>query len=158
MLDYLAVAFRHPTGSWAAVMPDFIGITGRGSDASAAIQKAKAGASAMLSILKRIPESIPVPMDIGAAQRNPILTKHYGVDWSQAVVDTVSFDDERDTLFPGALIGPETGMGDGLGRHIGAGGNESSRAASVRQRRAGSSKAARWENGEYAATDRKRCG
>jgi hypothetical protein len=50
MLGYLAVAFRHPTGSWAAVMPDFIGITGRGSDASTASQKAKAGARAMLGV------------------------------------------------------------------------------------------------------------
>ena len=94
MLDYLAVAFRHPTGSWAAVMPDFIGITGRGSDASAAIAEAKAGAGTMLSVLKEIPTSIPRPMNILAAQCSPILAKAHGVDWSTAVVDTVSLEAE----------------------------------------------------------------
>lgn len=92
MLDYIAVAFHHPTGSWAAVMPDFIGVTGRGSDASAAVQEAKAGAGAMLNVLKEIPTSIPMPMDILAAQRNPILAKDYGVDWSTAVVNIVSLE------------------------------------------------------------------
>lgn len=164
MLDYLAVAFRHPTGSWAAVMPDFIGITGRGSDASAAIQKAKAGAGAMLGVLKELPASMPIPMDIREAQRNPILAKHYGVDWSHAVVDTVSFDDERDVSSPRALIGPEAGTSDGPGRRSGVssmaegtldqrGGNGSSRAGSARRRREASSKAAHWNNGEYAAND-----
>jgi hypothetical protein len=115
MLDYLAVAFRHPTGSWAAVMPDFIGITGRGSDASAAIQKAKAGARAMLGVLKESSASMPVPMDIRTAQRNVTLTRHYGVDWSHAVVDTLSFDDEHDIAGPQALIEPETRTSDRLG-------------------------------------------
>jgi hypothetical protein len=154
MLDYLAVAFRHPTGSWAAVMPDFIGITGRGSDASDAIQKAKAGACAMLGVLKEIPASIPVPMDIRAAQRNVILLKHYGVDWSHAVVDTVSFDEERDSPAPRALVGPEARISDRLGESSKAEGalhqargDGSDRAASVRRRLGALS------NGEYAASD-----
>lgn len=92
MLNYLAVAFRHPTGTWAAVMPDFIGVTGRGSDPLAAIQKAKAGAQTILRALKGIEASIPTPMDIGTAQRNPVLAKYYGVDWSSAVVSLVAID------------------------------------------------------------------
>lgn len=94
MLNYLAVAFRHPTGSWAAVMPDFIGVTGRGSDPSAAIQKAKAGAQTILRALKGIEASIPMPMDIGTAQRNPVLAKDYGVDWSSAVVSLVAIESD----------------------------------------------------------------
>lgn len=94
MLNYLAVAFRHPTGSWAAVMPDFVGVTGRGSDPLAAIQEAKAGAQTILRALKGVEASIPTPMDIGTAQRNPILAKDYGVDWSSAVVRLVAIESD----------------------------------------------------------------
>jgi hypothetical protein len=93
-------------------------------------------------------------MDIRAAQRNLILAKHYGVDWSHAVVDTVSLDDERDIPASRALIGPETEISDRLGVSSRAegtlhqpGGNGSGRAASARRRLGALS------NGEYAASD-----
>lgn len=118
MLGYLAVAFRHPTGNWAAVMPDFIGVTGRGDDPSAAIQEAKAAAQAILKALKGIPASIPMPMDLGAAQRHPTLAKDYGVDWSSAVVSLVSM--EADSPPQGAPIIPDAAASGSKGGIVAA--------------------------------------
>jgi hypothetical protein len=86
MAEYLLIAFPHGSGIWAAVLPDFIGVTGRAHDLSRAIEQATAGAGSVLRALCAMPE----PSDLASAQRNFPWAQQYGIDWPKAVVSTVS--------------------------------------------------------------------
>jgi predicted RNase H-like HicB family nuclease len=90
MLDYLTIAYRHPTGGWVAVVPDFVGVTGRGSELSTAIQEARAGAQAVLDVLITLRAASPKQTDLKFAQFNPLLLKRYGVDWPNAFISFVA--------------------------------------------------------------------
>ena len=90
MVDYLVVAFPHPSGGWVAVMPDFLGVTGRGPDLEQAIERASGGAMDVCTALVAIDNAMPEPGDLAAAQRDQRWTKEYGIDWVSAIVRPVS--------------------------------------------------------------------
>ncbi len=93
MVDYLIVAFPHPSCGWVAVLPDFIGVTGRGADLEEAIERAVAGAQDVCIALASINKPLPQPGDLAHAQRDQRWAKEYGIDWASAIVRAVSVPD-----------------------------------------------------------------
>jgi hypothetical protein len=90
MVDYLVVALQHPSGGWVAVLPDFIGITGRATSMQHAIDRATAGAREFCAIVVGIKKAMPIPCELGEAQRNHRWAKEYGIQWENAVIQTVA--------------------------------------------------------------------
>lgn len=90
MVDYLVVALQHPSGGWVAVLPDFIGVTGRATSMQHAIDRATAGAREYCAVVFGIRKAMPAPCALEDAQRNHRWAKEYGIDWQQAVIQTVA--------------------------------------------------------------------
>jgi hypothetical protein len=90
MVDYLVVTLQHPSGGWVAVLPDFVGITGRATSMQHAIDRATAGAREFCAIVVGIRKTMPAPCELGDAQRNHRWVKEYGIDWEHAVIQTVA--------------------------------------------------------------------
>lgn len=90
MVDYLVVALQHPSGGWVAVLPDFVGVTGRATSMQHAIDRATAGAREFCAIVIGIRKTMPEPCELADAQRNHRWAKEYGIDWQQAVIQTVA--------------------------------------------------------------------
>lgn len=90
MVDYLVVTLQHPSGGWVAVLPDFIGVTGRATSMQHAVERATAGAREVCAVLFDIRKTMPDACDLATAQRNLRWAKEYGIDWQQAVVQTVA--------------------------------------------------------------------
>jgi hypothetical protein len=88
--DYLVIGFPHQSGSWAAVLPDFVGVTGRGSDLVQAIDRATEDAISVIKILTKIGAPLPPPKDLRTIQLDHVWANEYGIDWSCAVVSTVA--------------------------------------------------------------------
>jgi hypothetical protein len=93
MVDYLVVALQHPSGGWVAVLPDFVGVTGRATSMQHAIDRATAGAREFCAIMVGIRKTMPEPCELADAQRNHRWAKEYGIDWQQAVIQTVAMSD-----------------------------------------------------------------
>jgi len=89
MVEYLVVALQHPSGGWVAVLPDFVGVTGRAVSMQHAIDRATAEAREVCAIMVNIRRAMPEPCDLGAAQRNLRWAKEYGIDWQNAVIQSV---------------------------------------------------------------------
>ena len=90
MVDYLVVALQHPSGGWVAVLPDFVGVTGRATSMQHAIDRATAGAREYCAIVVGIRKSMPEPCELADVQRDHRWAKEYGIDWQQAVIQTVA--------------------------------------------------------------------
>lgn len=90
MADYLVVALQHPSGGWVAVLPDFVGVTGRAVSMQHAIDRAAAEAREVCSIIVGIKKAMPQPCDLPAAQRDLRWAKEYGIAWDTAVVQAVT--------------------------------------------------------------------
>jgi predicted RNase H-like HicB family nuclease len=103
MVEYLLIAFPHGSGIWAAVLPDFVGVTGRARDLSGAIEQATAGVGLVLKALRAMPAPMPEPSDLAAAQRNFPWGQQYGIDWSKAVVNTVSLPSDNPAFEPARI-------------------------------------------------------
>jgi predicted RNase H-like HicB family nuclease len=88
--EYLVIGFPHQSGTWAAVFPDFVGVTGRGGDLAQAIDRASEGAVAVIQILTKIGAPLPLPKDLRQIQQDHVWTGEYGIVWSCAVVSTVA--------------------------------------------------------------------
>ncbi|HEV8390931.1 MAG TPA: hypothetical protein VGQ35_13860 [Dongiaceae bacterium] len=90
MVEYLVVALQHPSGGWVAVLPDFVGVTGRAVTMQHAIDRAAAGARDVCAIIVSVRKAMPDPCDLATAQRNLRWTKEYGIDWQRAVIQSVA--------------------------------------------------------------------
>ena len=90
MVDYLVVALQHPSGGWVAVLPDFVGVTGRAMTMQHAIDRATAAAREVCATVVSIRKAMPEPCALAAAQRNLTWTKEYGIDWQQAVIQAAT--------------------------------------------------------------------
>jgi len=90
MIDYLVVALQHPSGGWVAVLPDFIGVTGRATSMQHAIDRAAAQAREYCAVVVELKKAMPAPCSLEEAQRNHRWAKEYGIDWQQAVIQTVT--------------------------------------------------------------------
>jgi len=89
MVEYLLVALQHPSGGWVAALPDFIGVTGRAMTMQQAIDRAAAGAREACAVVVDVRKAMPEPCDLITAQRNLRWAKEYGIDWQQAVIQSV---------------------------------------------------------------------
>src|SRR5262245_11822409 len=90
MVEYLVVALQHPSGGWVAVLPDFVGVTGRAVTMQHAIDRAAAGAREVCAVVVGIKKAMPEPCDLATAQRNHRWAKEYGINWEQAVLQVVA--------------------------------------------------------------------
>ena len=90
MVDYLVVTLQHPSGGWVAVLPDFIGVTGRAMSMQHAIERATAAAREVCAVIFDIKKGMPEPCDLAVAQKNYRWAKEYGIDWQEAVIQTVT--------------------------------------------------------------------
>lgn len=90
MVEYLVVALQHPSGGWVAVLPDFVGVTGRAVTMQHAIDRAAAEAREVCAIIVDVRKAMPAPCDLSTAQRNRRWAKEYGINWQQAVVQSVA--------------------------------------------------------------------
>lgn len=105
MTDYLVIGFPHQSGSWAAVLPDFVGVTGRGSDLAQAIDRATEGAISVIKILTKIDAPLPLPKDLRRIQLDHVWANEYGINWSCAVVSTVAL--HAQLVRESAPVGPK---------------------------------------------------
>jgi len=90
MIEYLVVALQHPSGGWVAVLPDFVGVTGRSVDMQHAIDRATAEAREVCFTVVEVRKAMPEPCDLVTAQRDHRWAKEYGISWDQAVIQTVN--------------------------------------------------------------------
>jgi predicted RNase H-like HicB family nuclease len=90
MVEYLVVTLQHPSGGWVAVLPDFVGVTGRAITMQHAIDRATAAAREVCGIMVTIRDAMPEPCDLATAQKNHRWAKEYGIYWRQAVVQSVA--------------------------------------------------------------------
>jgi predicted RNase H-like HicB family nuclease len=90
MVEYLVVTLQHPSGGWVAVLPDFVGVTGRAVSMQHAIDRATAGAREVCAVLVGIRKTMPEPCDLAAAHKNQRWAKEYGINWEHAVVQAVA--------------------------------------------------------------------
>ena len=90
MVEYLVVALQHPSGGWVAVLPDFVGVTGRAVSMQHAIDRATAGAREVCAVLVGIKKTMPEPCDLATVQKNHRWAKEYGIDWERAVVQAAA--------------------------------------------------------------------
>jgi hypothetical protein len=90
MVDYLVVALQHPSGGWVAVLPDFVGVTGRATSMQHAIDRATAQAREFCAIVVGVRKVMPEPCELADVQRNHRWAKEYGIDWQRAVIQTVA--------------------------------------------------------------------
>jgi predicted RNase H-like HicB family nuclease len=89
MVEYLVVALQHPSGGWIAVLPDFVGVTGRAVTMQHAIDRAASGAREVSAVIVEVRKAMPEPSDLSTVQRNLRWAKEYGVDWQRAVIQSV---------------------------------------------------------------------
>ncbi|MGH6830621.1 MAG: hypothetical protein ACREDG_05645 [Methylocella sp.] len=89
MIEYLVVAFRHPSGGWVAVPPDFVGVTGRALDMQHAIDRAATAATQVCAILAGAGRTMPVPCDLAGAPMNHRWAAEYGIDRDHALIESV---------------------------------------------------------------------
>jgi predicted RNase H-like HicB family nuclease len=89
MVEYLVVTLQHPSGGWVAVLPDFVGVTGRAVTMQHAVDRAAAGAREVFGIMAGLKKGMPEPCDLAAAQRNYRWAREYGIDWQNALVQSV---------------------------------------------------------------------
>lgn len=90
MVEYLVVTLQHPSGGWVAVLPDFVGVTGRAVTMQHAVDRAAAGAREVFGIMVGLKKAVPQPCDLAAAQRNHRWAREYGIDWQHALVQSVT--------------------------------------------------------------------
>ena len=90
MVDYLVIALQHPSGGWVAVMPDFVGVTGRAVSMQHAIDRTTAAAREVCAVIVSVKKAMPEACDLAAARRNIRWAKEYGVNWENAVIQTVA--------------------------------------------------------------------
>jgi hypothetical protein len=90
MVDYLVVTLQHPSGGWVAVLPDFVGVTGRAVSMQHAIDRATAAAREVCAVVFDMKKSMPEPCDLALVQKNLRWAKEYGIDWQQAVIQKVA--------------------------------------------------------------------
>jgi predicted RNase H-like HicB family nuclease len=90
MVDYLVVTLQHPSGGWVAVLPDFIGVTGRATSMQHAIERATAAAREVCAVIFDIRKDMPKPCDLVAVQKNLRWAKEYGIDWQEAIIQKVT--------------------------------------------------------------------
>ena len=91
MVEYLVVALQHPSGGWVAVLPDFVGVTGRAVEMQHAIDRATAEAREVCFMVVEVKKAMPEPCDLATVQRNHRWAKEYGISWDQAVIQTAHF-------------------------------------------------------------------
>jgi len=89
---YILVIYPHDYG-WVALMPDFRGATGRAVEMELAIMHAIQAARKVCSAIIEVGRVIPAPLEISSMKSDPIWVRAYGVDWSRAIMRTVSMDE-----------------------------------------------------------------
>jgi predicted RNase H-like HicB family nuclease len=91
---YVLVIYPHDYG-WVALMPDFRGATGRAVEMESAISHAIQAARKVCSAMIEVGRVIPDPSEISSVKSDPLWVRVYGVDWSRAIMRTVSMDELR---------------------------------------------------------------
>jgi predicted RNase H-like HicB family nuclease len=91
---YVLVIYPHDYG-WVALMPDFRGATGRAVEMESAISHAIQAARKVCSAMIEVGRVIPDPSEISSVRSDPLWVRVYGVDWSRAIMRTVSMDELR---------------------------------------------------------------
>lgn len=91
MANYLLVTYPHEYG-WVAVMPDFRGATGRAQEMEPAVWRAIQAARKICAVILELGRSMPTPTDLATVRNNRVWANTYGIDWSNAVVRTISGD------------------------------------------------------------------
>ncbi len=121
--QFLIIAYPHETCGCASILPDIVGVTGRGSEMGLAIWRATKAAQQVCDILAQLNQPLPVPTDIAAARKRLGWVGAYGVDWSTAVVRSVGLGDTpeiigrrrvtRHAFKPAALAAKQGSRGNG---------------------------------------------
>jgi hypothetical protein len=89
---YVLVIYPHDYG-WVALLPDFRGAMGRDVEMESAILHAIHAARKVCSAMIEVGRVIPAPSKISSVKADSIWVRVYGVDWSRAIVRTVSMDE-----------------------------------------------------------------
>ena len=93
MSRFLIIAYRHEACGWVSVLPDFVGVTGRGNEMGLAMWRAMKSAQQVFDVLVQLDQPLPTPTDLAAAQKMHLWVNTYGLDWSVAVVRSVRLSD-----------------------------------------------------------------
>ena len=90
-IRYLVVTYPHDYG-WVTLMPDFRGATGRADEMKKAMLQALKGALKVCSVTLELGKPLPEPLELSFLKDDHVWGRIYGVDWSKAVVHTISED------------------------------------------------------------------
>jgi hypothetical protein len=94
---FLIIAYPHDFCGWVSVLPDFVGVTGRGNEMGLAMWRATKAAQQVCEVLTQLDQPLPTPTDLATAQKKHVWINAYGLDWSTAVVRSVRLSDTSQT-------------------------------------------------------------
>jgi hypothetical protein len=93
MSHFLIVAYRHEFCGWVSMLPDFVGVTGRGNEMGLAMWRATKAAQQVCEVLAELDQPLPTPTDLALARKRHVWINVHGIDWSTAVVRSVRLSD-----------------------------------------------------------------
>lgn len=93
MNQFLIIAYPHEIGGWVSILPDFVGVTGRGNEMGLAMWRATTAAQQIYEVLGQLDQRLPEPTDLAAARTRHLWINAHGLDWSTAVVRSVRLSD-----------------------------------------------------------------
>src|SRR5688572_11302383 len=95
--QFLIIACPHESCGWVSMLPDFVGVTGRGNAMGLAMWRATKAAQQVLEVLVRLDQALPMPTDLASAKKMPLWVSADGLDWWTAVVRCVRLRDIAET-------------------------------------------------------------
>lgn len=93
MSQFLIIAYPHESCGWVSMLPDFVGVTGRGNAMELAMWRASKAAQQVCEVLARLDKPLPTPTDLASTKKMHLWVSAYGVDWSTAVVRSIRLSD-----------------------------------------------------------------
>ena len=93
MSQFLIVAYPHESCGWVSILPDFVGVTGRGTEMGLAMWRATKAAQQVCEVLAQLDQPLPTPTDLASARKMHVWVSVHGLDWSTAVVRSVRLSD-----------------------------------------------------------------
>ncbi len=97
MSQFLIIACPHESCGWVSMLPDFVGVTGRGNAMGLAMWRATKAAQQVFEVLVRLDQALPMPTDLASAKKMHLWVNAYGLDWSTAVVRSIRLSDIAET-------------------------------------------------------------
>ena len=78
MSQFLIIAYSHESCGWVSMLPDFVGVTGRGNAMELAMWRASKAAQQVCEVLARLDQPLPTPTDLASTKNAPMGQRLWG--------------------------------------------------------------------------------